>query len=78
MTDTANTVRVPRVAAVWAALERIIGQVPFPSQESVTPARGTSSLAGGGDPRPPSGKVTPGKNEDILKRNVCPALWLSE
>lgn len=47
MTDAANTVRVPRVAAVWATLERIIGQAPFPSWEPVTPARGTLPLSGG-------------------------------
>lgn len=75
MTDTANTARVPRAAAVWAVLERIIGQVPFPSRESVTPAWGTLPLAGGGT-QTPSGKVTAGKNEDILKRRVSRSLAL--
>lgn len=45
VTDTANTVTVPRVAAMWEALERTGGQAPSSSLESVVPARGTLSLS---------------------------------
>lgn len=53
MTDTADTVTVPTVAAVWVGLEGIGGQIPSPSLESVVPARGTLPLSGGGGPGPP-------------------------
>lgn len=45
MTDTANTVTVPRVAAMWGALEGIGGQTPSSSLESVVPARAHSPLS---------------------------------
>lgn len=45
VTDTANTVTVPRVAVMWGVLEGIGGQTPSSSLESVVPARGTLPLS---------------------------------
>lgn len=65
-TDTANTVTVPR-AAMWKG-KRWKG-----SQDKSL----LLAWSQGGDSKghiPLSGKVTPGKNEDILKRHLCPSL----
>lgn len=45
VTDTASTVPVPRVAALWGALEGMGGQTPSSSLESVVPARSTLPLS---------------------------------
>lgn len=72
VTDTADTVTVPTVAAVWVGLEGIGGQIPSPSLESVVPARGTLPLSRGVvvAQTPTSRKIIPSKNEDALKRHL--------